>query len=311
MNLLIAIGGAVMLVALLCMIYGYACFSVGNVRKKKYPSESRERDEDQPLALQQARQWYDSRESEAVTLPTRDGLCLRGRLLLAEGEPQGVVLLFHGYHSSPRRDLALQAQALHRAGYHLLLPFQRSHGESEGRYICFGVKERQDAADWCRFAVRRFGDTLPLALLGVSMGASTVLMAVELSLPASVRCLVADCGFTTPWAIIKKRLPQRHKLPAYPTIYFMNAWSRFLADFDYRQLHAAQTLAQSTLPALIIHGDADDYVPLSMAEEIVAARRVGTELLVIPGAPHARAFATQPLRYEEVLLRFLTEHMKR
>ncbi len=310
MNLFFIVGGAVMALAFLCLLFGYVCFSIGNIRKKKYPCGEHEQDgEHLPPLLRQGREWYDRQDFETVSIPSHDGLCLKAQVLKAEGEAKGVVVLMHGYHSSPRRDFALHARALHQAGYHIVLAHQRAHGESQGRYICFGVKERLDAADWCRFAVGRFGEELPMALLGISMGAATVLMASELPLPSSVRCMVADCGFTTPFAIIKKRLPQRHKLPAYPTICFMNAWSRYLADFDYRQLSTVETVKNSTLPLLIIHGDADDYVPVSMAKQIASARPEGTELLVIPDAPHARSFLTCPERYEEAMLTFLEKHM--
>ena len=53
---------------------------------------------------------------------------------------------------------------------------------------------------------------------GISMGAATVLMASEFDLPASVRGIIADCGYTSPRDILKKVIRQCH-LPVAP-VYF-------------------------------------------------------------------------------------------
>ena len=47
----------------------------------------------------------------------------------------------------------------------------------------------------------------PVYLAGVSMGATSVLMATALPLPANVRGVIADCGFTSPRAIMAQVPP--------------------------------------------------------------------------------------------------------
>ena len=61
-----------------------------------------------------------------------------------------------------------------------------------------GVKERYDARDWAVWAKSHFGPEVPIFLMGVSMGAATVLLAAGLDLPANVCGIVADCGYTSP-----------------------------------------------------------------------------------------------------------------
>ena len=80
-------------------------------------------------------------------------------------------------------------------------PTSAPTGRARGKYITYGVKERFDCRDWAVYAARRFGDR-PLFLMGISMGAATVLMASGLELPENTRGIVADCGFTTPWEIM-------------------------------------------------------------------------------------------------------------
>lgn len=71
-------------------------------------------------------------------------------------------------------------------GYNVLLPDQRAHGYSGGHTITMGVKERYDARDWTVWARSRFGPEVPIFLMGVSMGAATVLLAAGLNLPDNV-----------------------------------------------------------------------------------------------------------------------------
>ena len=54
---------------------------------------------------------------------------------------------------------------------------QRAAGESEGKYIGFGVLESRDCCLWAQYIAKRFGPDQKIILAGLSMGASTVLMA--------------------------------------------------------------------------------------------------------------------------------------
>ena len=63
----------------------------------------------------------------------------------------------------------------------------------------FGLLERYDCADWAAWVQTQC--PLPIYLSGISMGATTVLMTSGLSLPENVCVIMADCGFTSPYAI--------------------------------------------------------------------------------------------------------------
>lgn len=63
---------------------------------------------------------------------------------------------------------------------------QRGQGNSGGDFIGFGQIERYDCLDWIHWVSERCGTELPIYLCGVSMGATTVLMAAGLDLPENV-----------------------------------------------------------------------------------------------------------------------------
>lgn len=125
-------------------------------------------------------------DAEDIFLPSHDGLRLHGQLLQQPGA-KGTILLFHGYRSSWIIDFSIVLPYYYSLGYNLLAVDERAHGQSEGVYITFGIHERRDAATWAQYAAMHFGPDHPLFLGGLSMGATTVLLASALELPPSVK----------------------------------------------------------------------------------------------------------------------------
>lgn len=74
---------------------------------------------------------------------------------------------------------------------------------------------------------------------GISMGAATVLMASELDLPASVRGIIADCGYTSPRDILRKVIRQLH-LPVGPVYFLLRLSARLFGHFDPEAASAAR-----------------------------------------------------------------------
>ena len=129
-----------------------------------------------------------------------DGLTLAARYF--DNKQNNTMILFHGYRSASARDFACAVKMYTDMGFNVLLCDQRSHGRSEGKLITFGVKESRDVLSWVNFVNREYSPS-SIALGGMSMGATTVTLACGLNLPNNVKCVVADCGFTSPTDIIK------------------------------------------------------------------------------------------------------------
>lgn len=247
---------------------------------------------------------YETMEKETVCIAASDGLKLVGSYIPCPERTNKLIIAFHGYRSCAASDFSRICPSLLAHGYSLLTPDQRSHGRSEGKYIGFGALERYDCRAWCEYAVERFGSDTEIYLYGLSMGAATVIMSADTGLPKNVRAIVADCGFTSPWAVIKHRLKLKYKLPPVPTIYFMNYWSRNLAGYDYRSSSTTDTLKKSELPVLIIHGTEDVVVPVQMSYDNHAVGG-STTLCIYEGVHHTRAYSSDPERYEKEFFEFL------
>ena len=258
--------------------------------------------------MEQAQEYIHAHTAEKLVISSFDGLRLSGLCLPLPGEARGVIVAFHGYRSLATVDFALEVEFFHRMGYHVVLPYQRSHGESQGRYITYGVKERFDCQSWARWAAQRFGEETPVFLMGISMGAATVLMAADLDLPESVRGIVADCGFTSPWDEMAHVARRDFKLPAFPLLYLLDLAARLRAGFGLKEGDARRSLSRGGLPVLFLHGEKDDFVPFSMTRENFAACRGEKALHTVKEAAHAQSFGMDTPGCERAIAAFLRKY---
>ena len=248
-------------------------------------------------------------DAEDVFLPSYDGLRLHGKLL-QQKHAKGTILLFHGYRSSWVGDFSIVLPHYFSLGYNLLAVDERAHGESEGTYITFGVRERHDVATWTAYAAMHFGPAHPLILDGLSMGAATVLMASDLELPPSVRGIIADCGFSSPYAIMKSVFRAHcRRLPAGPLLALTDVFTRLFAGFSLKGASTLDAVAKTKLPILFIHGTDDTFVPCSMTQAAYDACAAPKQLVLVPDAGHGCSYLVDRPRVQAELAAFLSKYV--
>ena len=245
---------------------------------------------------------------EKVTIISRDGISLAGRYYhVKDGAPLSII--FHGYRSTIGTDCNGGYSMSIRRGYNVLVVYQRAHRESGGKTITFGVKERFDCLDWIAYANERFGKDTPILLMGLSMGAATVLMAAGLELPANVKGIMADCGFSSPKEILQEVIKQM-KFPVRITYFFVRTAARIFGHFDPEEASAIEALKEAKVPVLIIHGDDDRFVPSRMSRENYDACASTKEILIVPGAGHGLSYCVDAKAYEKAVKDFMDRVMK-
>ena len=248
-------------------------------------------------------QKLDALPYEAVTITSVDGKKLFGRYYhVADGAP--VQIQFHGYRGCAVRDFCGCTTFARKMGHNVLVVDQRCHGQSEGRTITFGIRERYDCQSWANYAYQRFGKEIPLILAGVSMGATTVLMASALELPDTVCAVVADCPYSTPKAIISK-VAGEMGLPEKPAAAMCCLGALLYGHFRVTGCSALDSVKATKLPVLLIHGEADQLVPCDMSRDIYEACASDKELQTFPGATHGMSYLEDPQRYEATVRSFL------
>lgn len=299
----------ILLAALLLLCAGGAfTFYAACVRRKEPDWLDREQVEKTPYAqhfdaMTAADRWIEENKQADVSIQSADGLKLHGRWIPAENA-RGTVLLVHGYRSSVLVDFGLALEFYHDLGMNILLPDQRSHGKSEGKYITFGVRECEDMRAWIAFHNREYG-LCPLFVFGLSMGASTTLYMADMHLPDNVRGLIADCGFSSPAAIIGDVFRKVTHLSPKPILWVTELCARAFASFSLYEKNTEEILKKSRYPILFIHGTEDHYVPCDMTERGYASCTSEKELLLVEGAEHGASFLKDRPRYVRVLTEFL------
>lgn len=284
-------------------IYRFAFYSSSEFRQDIFdlPEEKRYAKE-HPVVAKSMRKIYDL-PFERVCITSFDGKQLRGKYYHIQDEAP-VQIQFHGYKRNGLRDFCGGTYLSRKMGHNTLVIDQRAHGNSDGKTITFGIKERYDCLNWIQYINQRFGNNTPIILVGISMGAATVLMASELELPENVKGIIADCPYSTPKGIILK-VAKDLKFPvkiSYPFIYLS---ALIFGHFRLTDASPAEAVKHTNIPILLIHGEGDGFVPCSMSKEIYDACASKATLVTIPNADHGMSYLEDAVRYEQVILDFL------
>ena len=277
------------------------------------PKQSREALFEMPDTEQYAPYSAEARQmiSDALEIPYKeavvtsyDGLRLFGKCYIASADAPWLIML-HGYRSGAERDFCGGLKFGIDSGFNVLLVDQRAHGKSEGKCLTFGIKERYDCLTWINYVISQAGGSCKIALYGMSMGAATVLMAAGSGLPKNVACIVADCGYTAPKAIIKKVIREMH-YPVFPTYALVRLGGMLFGGFDIEEYSAVQAMEKCDIPVLFIHGDDDRFVPCDMGRENHRhCRAEGKKLLIVPNAGHGMSYMSDKRAYLGTVSEFL------
>jgi len=239
---------------------------------------------------------------EKVYIESFDDLRLTGRYYhISDDAP--LAIMFHGYTGTPVRDFSGGYDIFSSLGFNTLIIEERAHCGSEGDTISFGVNERRDVISWLDYARERFGDDKDIILVGISMGAATVLMSIELGLPSNVKGIIADCPYSAPLSIIThagmmRGLPMKIVLP------LARLGAKVFGNFSISSANAARSVKASKVPIMIIHGEDDELVPAYMSKEIEDANPEMIERYTFPGAWHGTSYLVDPVRYAKLVADF-------
>ena len=313
LNLLKTILCIALVLALLIILISYICFRIVFY----VPRKKEELTDELPVPKGELyepyhdmmRHWIKEArgfKSEDFYIKSFDGLTLHAKYF--EYEPGAVMeIMFHGYRGSAERDLSGGIQRCFALGRSVLLIDQRTSCGSEGNVISFGINEHRDCLSWIDFALKQFGPDVKIILTGISMGASTVLMAAGKELPKNVVGVLADCGFSSPKKIIKK-CARDLKLPAELLYPFIKLGAKLYGHFDLEEYTPLDAMKTCKLPVIFFHGETDDFVPCDMSKETYTACKSTKRLVTVPNAGHGLVYLVDNDLYFKSVIEFFSEN---
>ena len=241
---------------------------------------------------------------ETVEITAYDGVRLIGHFHRCE-HAKRLIIAMHGWRSSWTGDFGAISDFWHNNDCSVLYAEQRGQGESGGDYMGFGLTERYDCLEWIKWANENGYADIPIYLCGVSMGASTVLMAAGLELPENVHGIMADCGYTSPHAIWKHVANNNlHMSYGGFTATVANDMCRKKIQMGTKEYSCTDAMRECRVPVFFVHGTDDQFVPIEMTYDNYKACSAPKHLLVVPGAEHGMSYLVDKETYEKAAKEF-------
>ena len=238
-----------------------------------------------------------------VQITSFDGLKLNGHFY-ENPNAERVIVAMHGWRSCWSRDFSFVTDFWRENGCSILFADMRGQGGSEGKYIGMGLTERYDCRDWAKFADENTKD-IPIYLAGMSMGATTVLMASNLELPERVKGIMSDCGFTGPQAELKYIIEKNLHLSYELRRKLVDCMLKKRLGIENVNFTTVDALKETKIPVMFVHGASDNFVPAVMTFENYIACASEKKLLIVPGADHGVSYHVDKEKYQQTVLDFL------
>ena len=245
---------------------------------------------------------------ETLDIEADTNLILRGYFIHALTPPKATIILLHGIGSNKENWLGY-ARLLADNGFNSVVYDQRAHGKSGGRFCTFGFYEKLD--------VSKIVDTLllrePLFIVGIqgaSLGGAVALQALGHDKRLSFG--IVESTFNTLENVIEEY--------GYDYFKFRSRWlarhilskSALIArfrPFEVKPVDACRTIEQ---PILMVHGDADDKIPMGFnLENFAALNSKDKDFFVVKGAGHDNVGEVGGENYRQKIFGFLNRILKR
>jgi len=226
-----------------------------------------------------------------------DGLNLAGWVLHPEESPKMTVILAHGYKGNRFEDhvsFFSMAEDLLEKGYRVVMFDFRYAGDSDGKMATVGAKEQLDLLGVIDWVDENYEE--PIGLLGISMGASTSLLAAAQT--DDVIGVVADSPFSDLQEYLKVNLPVWSDLPNFPFTPLILTLMPIISDLNPKDASPISVLDDiAPRPVLFIHNKGDDSIPYTESEKMMEKHPDVFELWLPDGDGHVKAYKQNKAEY--------------
>jgi hypothetical protein len=243
------------------------------------------------------------------------GYTLRGQYLRGK-EDAPAALFVHGIIWT-RYGMAKYMRPFIEQGWNVAAFDLAGHGESAAPrrfYPSYGFYEKFDVRAGVKALHSLFPEAPLYGLFGESLGAASALEYAPLAddrASGEIDFIVADCPFSSAWDELMEQYRMTHvpNFIAWPAAHVSRWLVRLLRGFDIKEASPKKAVMETDLPILFAHGMEDREVPTIMSVHMASARMTHnggmTDLVLIPGATHAKGIVRDKARWLSGVMAFI------
>ena len=240
---------------------------------------------------------------ELVEITSDDRLILKG--IYYGNNSNTTVICVHGYTSHAEREWAFPGLFYLSLGYNVLIPYQRAHGLSEGKYLSFGALETSDMTRW----VNKVNEMVPngnIIIHGLSMGGGIVLDLSNIKMD-NVKCLICDAPSVSIKQFFINVSNMSFKKNASKIATY--AIKRFEKEFgcNIEEFESVNRVALSQYPILLSAGSNEGLEELF--DIIKRVNPKDTEIIILPGCNHGNGMYKQTEMYQSFIKQFIKKYL--
>lgn len=251
---------------------------------------------------------FDESIFEKLEINSEDNLKLKGYYVKNKDISNKVIVIVHGYTANYYMSLQFLSLYLNE-GFNVLLIDNRSHGNSEGKYVTYGMKEKEDLKNWINLLKDKLDENISIGIHGQSMGAATALMYAGKY--KDVDFVVSDCAYSSGREILKYQFKHIVKILPYPLYQMVNTMIKLKCSFSMNKVTPIKDISNIDIPILFIHGKNDKIIPYTMSLDMYNKRNNNKDkLLIIEDADHVESFMYDKSKYTHSIKTFLNEIYK-
>lgn len=244
--------------------------------------------------------------SNEVDIESKDGIKLHG-YEIRNIDSNIWCIVVHGYVSKAL-EMGEYSQKFFEMNCNILAIDLRGAGKSENNYIGMGWKDRLDVIKWIEYINKKYNES-EIILFGVSMGATTVMLATGEELPENVKCAIEDCGYSSVEDEFSYQLKKMFNVNTFPLLNIASLVTKVKAGYFFEEVSVTEQLRKSKTPTLFIHGESDTFVPYYMLDLNYNMANCEKERLTIKGAEHIKSSKVNPELYWNTIKEFSNKYL--
>ena len=240
--------------------------------------------------------------SELFEISSAEGYKLKAIYYPCDSSNKTIIFI-HGYKSHAERESAFPALFYRSLGYNVLIPYQRAHGISEGKYISFGALERSDLRLWVD-KVNSLHSDGSIIIHGFSMGAGIALFSCNMEMK-NVSHIIADAPCVSIADVLKSVCKNTFK-KGYERVE-KHATERFIREFGISpsELDATKTVRESKYPILFTAGSTENME--SALAELSNICPTPSRVVILDGCEHGNGMYKQTEAYQSAIVEILKQ----